>query len=83
MIPYKIKFIISEKPKNQMDFESNEKPVKGEIYSIQEADGKVWDAKITEVTKVIIRAKDANAVIEYRCKVEENKSGAVSIGFNK
>jgi hypothetical protein len=83
MIPYKITFIPDQKAKDEIRFESNEKPFKGEVYTIQDADGKVWEAKITEVTKLIARSKNTEAVLEYKCKVERHEATATVIGFGK
>jgi hypothetical protein len=84
MIPYKVKFIIDEKA-NNIQFESNEKPSKGEIFTIHEPGGKLWDARITAVTKVIVRTKDkdAPATLEYHCQVQEHDSKTPVIGFTK
>jgi hypothetical protein len=83
MIPYNVIFILDEKAKEHIHFESNEKPVKGEIYTIQDSGGKLWDAKVTEVAKFIIRSKDTQATIEYRCKVEKHETTVPTIGFGK
>jgi hypothetical protein len=83
MIPFKVIFIVNEKTKDQLHFESVEKPAKGEIFSIQDADGTLWDAKIMEVTKFIVRSKDQKAVLEYRCKVEKHEADKHIIGFGK
>ncbi len=81
MHTYHVKFIIDEKTGNQFNFVSNEKPFKGEVYTLQEPDGKLWDAKVTDVKKIILRNNE-EATIEYRCQVEENKAAQV-IGFSK
>jgi hypothetical protein len=85
MIPYKVKFIIDEKANNTIQFESNEKPSKGEIFTIHESEGKLWDARITAVTKFIVRTKDkdAPATLEYHCQVQEHDSKTAVIGFTK
>jgi hypothetical protein len=83
MIPFKIIFILNEKTNDQLLFESMEKPVKGEIFSIQDADGKLWEAKITDVTKFVVRSKDKSASLEYRCKVEKHEADKHVIGFGK
>jgi hypothetical protein len=83
MIPYKIRFIFDDQPKNDIQFESNEKPFKGEVQTIQEVDGKLWEAKITEVSKFVVRSKNSEASIEYRCKMEKHESTATVIGFGK
>jgi hypothetical protein len=82
MHTYNIKFIIDENAKNEFDFISNEKPFKGEVYTIEETNGKLWDVKVSEVKKIIIRKQKGEAIIEYRCNVEENKTANV-IGFGK
>lgn len=83
MIPYKIKFILNDKEEDALHFESNEKPFKGELQTIEDADGKLWEAKIIEVTKVIIRTKKTEATIEFRCKVEKHEAATNVIGFGK
>lgn len=83
MIPYKTTFVIDDKLKEAIHFESNEKPFKGEVYTIENADGKLWEAKVTEVTKIIIRNKSAEGSIEYRCKIEKHEPTLNSIGFGK
>lgn len=83
MIPYKIAFIIDEKTNEAIHFESNEKPFKSEVYTIQDADGKQREAKITEVVKIIIRSKTAESSIEYRCGIERHQPTSQVIGFGK
>jgi hypothetical protein len=82
MTPYRIKFL-NEKTKSEINFESNEKPVKGEVYSIQDISGKLWDAKVTEVTKYVIQGNGSQASLEYRCKIEEHEASGAVIGFGK
>jgi hypothetical protein len=83
MKSYKIRFIVDSKAGNYFDLESNEKPVKGELFTIEEANGKLLNIKITEVTKFVIVKSEHEAEIEYRCGVEEYKEQGRSIGFYK
>jgi hypothetical protein len=83
MIPYKVIFISDAQIKDEIHFESNEKPFKGEVYTIKDANGKLWDARITEVTKMIVRSKNQEATVEYRCKVEKHEEAGSIIGFGK
>lgn len=83
MIPYKIKLILDDKNATEIQFESNEKPIKGDIYTIEEANGKVGEVKLTEVNKFIIKSKTSNATLEYRCKTEKHEATANVIGFGK
>jgi hypothetical protein len=83
MIPYKVKFLLSEKAEDFVDFESNEKPVKGELFTIQDENGKHSSVKITEVLKFVIRGKKSAGEIEYRCKTETHEESAMTIGFGK
>jgi hypothetical protein len=83
MIPYKVIFIPDAKVKDEIHFESNEKPFKGEIYTIKDMNGKLWEARVTEVTKMIVRGKDSEAAVEYTCKVEKHEAAGSVIGFGK
>jgi hypothetical protein len=83
MIPYKVKIFLSDDPADVVAFESNEKPLKGEVLKIQDLDKKTWDIKITEVTKFISRSKDDGSVLEYHCKMEKHEETAATIGFGK
>jgi hypothetical protein len=84
MIPYQVKFLINENKKEQtISFQTNEKPVKGEIYTIEQPDHSKTEVKITEVTKVIIRNDALTAFIEYRCKTEKHEEATTVIGFGK
>jgi hypothetical protein len=83
MIPYKVVLIPDAETKNEIHFESNEKPFKGEVYTIKDVNGKLWDARITEVTKMVVRNKNPEAEIEYRCKVEKHEATGSVIGFGK
>jgi hypothetical protein len=83
MIPYKVIFISDAHAKNEIHFESNEKPFKSEVYTIKDNDGKLWEARITEVTKMVVRGKDSEGVIEYRCQVEKHEAATSVIGFGK
>ncbi|MBT1702218.1 hypothetical protein [Chryseosolibacter indicus] len=83
MLPYKIKFIIEDKKSSEISFESNEKPVKGEIYTIQNVNGKIEEVRLTEVNKVIVRTDTSEAILEYRCKTEKHEATATTIGFGK
>jgi hypothetical protein len=83
MIPYRIKFILDDKTKDEFLFDSNEKPFKGELHTIQDVNGKLWEAKITEVSKFVIRSQSSEATVEYRCKVEKHEPTATVIGFGK
>jgi hypothetical protein len=83
MIPYKVRFILDDKSKESISFDANEKPIKGEVYTIQDTSGKVWDARVTDVVKFVVMEKTAQALIEYRCKVEKHEETSTTIGFGK
>jgi hypothetical protein len=80
MIPYTIKFILG---KDEMRFESNEKPFKGELYTIQNADTTLVEVRVKDVTKIIARTKGSSATIEYHCVVEKHEESVNVIGFGK
>lgn len=82
MKPYKVKFILDEKTGRHAYAESNDKPLKGEVFTLKESTGKLKDIKITEVNKYLIAAENDTAIIEYWCIVEEYKAGANTIGFS-
>jgi hypothetical protein len=82
MIPYNIKFIF-ENNESLLSFQSNEKPVKGDIFTIQEKGNKLSEVKITEVTRVVINQEKADAMLEYRCKVQKHDEAKTVIGFGK
>jgi hypothetical protein len=83
MIPYRIKFLQEGKDNEPLTFESNEKPVKGDTYTIQRSGGKSGEVKIVEVTKVVVPSKGGDAVLEYHCKVEKHEAASHTIGFGK
>jgi hypothetical protein len=83
MLPYLVKFTLNNQIEDHINFQSNEKPFKGEVYTIQDTDGKLWDARVTEVTKFIVRTKNSEGVIQYQCKVEKHEVTASAIGFGK
>jgi hypothetical protein len=84
MIPYQVKFLINENKQEQtISFQTNEKPVKGEIYTIEQAGHNKTEVKITEVIKVIIKNDALTAFIEYQCKTEKHEEATAVIGFGK
>jgi hypothetical protein len=82
MIPYNIRFSLDN---NEIvfSFQSNEKPVKGDIFTIEDKGGKLWDAKIIEVTKVVVSPEMGNSLLEYRCKIQKHDEAKTVIGFGK
>ena len=82
MIPYKIK-IIHTAEKTTLAFESNEKPLKGDVFTLKQDDGKTSMVKITEVTKVLIGKSNETAELEYHCQVESHQENTTQIGFGK
>jgi hypothetical protein len=80
MKQYKVKFIFEDKS-SELNFESNEKPIKGDLFTVQETDGKSNEVKIKEVTKVVVRGLESSATIEYHCAVEKYDSKSPVIGF--
>jgi hypothetical protein len=82
MIPYHIKFIL-ENNESLSSFQSNEKPVKGDIFTIQEKGNKSWEVKVTEVIRVVIPQEKAEAMLEYHCKVQKHDDAKTVIGFGK
>lgn len=83
MIPYKIKFFLDTKNKDVLAFESNEKPIKGDLYKIQDSRDQISEVKITEVVKIVIRGKTDDGVLEYHCQTEKHEASAQTIGFGK
>lgn len=83
MTPFIITFLPDSKENESFTFESNEKPFKGELYSIIDSAGKTSEAKITEVSKVVIRKGQHEATLVYQCKIEKHEANPAVIGFGK
>lgn len=82
MIPYKIKFHHAG-DNTTVSFESNEKPVKGDVFTIKAEDGKLSMVKIIEVTKILNSKSNNTADLEYNCNVEAHQENTSQIGFGK
>jgi hypothetical protein len=78
MIPFRVKFTLRDNNETFI-FESNEKPFKGDVYSIEE-NGSHTSYKITDVIKTIVR-ENGLAHLEYQCAVEKNDVNEFTIGF--
>lgn len=79
IIPYKVKFILDENESDHLSFDSNEKPCKGDLYSIEQ-DGELTPFIIKEITKVVIRNRGTSS-LEYQCAIAKYEPQAKGIGF--